>query len=320
MMPLADLLARRIADAGPITFAQFSCRSAFTILNLATIRAPIRAGSGDYYTSVDVHPIFGRLLARQLAEMWEIWDRRGLLWPWQAGSRVQDILPGIFWILPHVNCPPFMRRANTLRWSVPTRGAPGDAQRLASHIAAGKFTSAAEMPASIPTGCIFSNELIDALPVHRVAMDAGKLREVCIGFEGGKFTEILGDPSTPGLAQYFREQGITLQEEHQAEVCLDACLWISTAGQAIDHGFVLTIGITATKGAASMMNRTKSRDAAGLSGIMLRRKRFSTRPAEQDLTAHANFTALDIWGRRAGLERTGLVTQSQFLVALGRAN
>jgi SAM-dependent MidA family methyltransferase len=43
-------------------------------------------------------------------------------------------------------------------------------------------------------------------------------------------------------------------------------------------------------------------------------------PGEQDLTSHVNFTALDLWGRRAGLRRTGLVTQSQFLVALGRGN
>ncbi|HYS22715.1 MAG TPA: methyltransferase, partial [Candidatus Eisenbacteria bacterium] len=43
-------------------------------------------------------------------------------------------------------------------------------------------------------------------------------------------------------------------------------------------------------------------------------------PGEQDLTSHANFTALQVWGCRTGLQRTGLVTQSQFLVALGRAN
>jgi SAM-dependent MidA family methyltransferase len=43
-------------------------------------------------------------------------------------------------------------------------------------------------------------------------------------------------------------------------------------------------------------------------------------PGEQDLTSHVNFTALQLSGHRAGLETTGLVTQSQFLVALGRAN
>ena len=43
-------------------------------------------------------------------------------------------------------------------------------------------------------------------------------------------------------------------------------------------------------------------------------------PGEEDLTSHVNFTALDLWGRRVGLVRTGIVTQSQFLVALGRKN
>ena len=44
------------------------------------------------------------------------------------------------------------------------------------------------------------------------------------------------------------------------------------------------------------------------------------RPGEQDLTAHVNFTALDQWGARAGLARTGLVSQTNFLLALGRGN
>jgi SAM-dependent MidA family methyltransferase len=47
---------------------------------------------------------------------------------------------------------------------------------------------------------------------------------------------------------------------------------------------------------------------------------FFAAPGEQDLTAHVNFTALDLWGRRAGLARTGLVSQTQFLLALGRPN
>ena len=47
---------------------------------------------------------------------------------------------------------------------------------------------------------------------------------------------------------------------------------------------------------------------------------FYRAPGEQDLTAHVNFTALDLWGRRAGLERAGLVSLAQFLLALGRGN
>ena len=47
---------------------------------------------------------------------------------------------------------------------------------------------------------------------------------------------------------------------------------------------------------------------------------FFRAPGEQDLTAHVNFTALDLWGRRAGLERTGLASQAWFLLALGQGN
>src|ERR1019366_5829174 len=47
---------------------------------------------------------------------------------------------------------------------------------------------------------------------------------------------------------------------------------------------------------------------------------FFRSPGEQDLTAHVNFTALDLWGRREGLVRTGSVSQMAFLVAVGRTN
>jgi SAM-dependent MidA family methyltransferase len=43
-------------------------------------------------------------------------------------------------------------------------------------------------------------------------------------------------------------------------------------------------------------------------------------PGEQDLTAHVNFTALRQWGERTGLERLGLVSQTAFLLALGKTN
>ena len=43
-------------------------------------------------------------------------------------------------------------------------------------------------------------------------------------------------------------------------------------------------------------------------------------PGEQDLTALANFTALELWGRDGGLEPVGTIPQSRFLLALGREN
>jgi SAM-dependent MidA family methyltransferase len=47
---------------------------------------------------------------------------------------------------------------------------------------------------------------------------------------------------------------------------------------------------------------------------------FYASPGEQDLTAHVNFTALESWGKRVGLETTGCASQTAFLLALGQGN
>src|ERR1700680_1187935 len=122
----------------------------------------------------------------------------------------------------------------------------------------------------------------------------------------------------PALENYFIEQGITLTEGQQAEVCFEACDWIECAGRAFEGGFVLTIDYVHES--AILYNEHHNRGT-----LLAYREHTVTEnildaPGEQDLTSHVNFTALDLWGRRGGLARAGLVTQSQFLVALGRAN
>jgi len=168
--------------------------------------------------------------------------------------------------------------------------------------------------------------LLDALPAHRVAIEHGKLREIFVGIDEGSnspndgehFVELLRGPSTPALELYFCEQGIALEEKQQAEVCLQACQWIEDAGRSLGRGFVLTIdyGHEARALYDERHNRgtlLAYRDHAVTENVL-------DAPGMQDLTSHVNFTSVELWGRRTGLERTGLVTQSQFLVALGRAN
>ena len=122
----------------------------------------------------------------------------------------------------------------------------------------------------------------------------------------------------PTLERYFGEQGIALGEGQQAEVCFEACDWIESAGRALERGFVLTIDYGHE--ARALYDQHHNRGTL----LAYRDHKITENlldvPGEQDLTAHVNFTAVDLCGRRAGLARTGLVTQSQFLVALGRGN
>jgi SAM-dependent MidA family methyltransferase len=160
--------------------------------------------------------------------------------------------------------------------------------------------------------------LLDALPAHRVIVERGALREIYVGLDGARFSEVIRETSSPALSAYFQEQGITLAEGQQAEVCLEACDWIESAGRALQRGFVLTIDYGHE--ARALYDEHHNRGTL----LAYRDHKVSENlldaPGEQDLTSHVNFTALELRGRRAGLVRTGLVTQSQFLVALGRGN
>src|SRR5712664_2110434 len=71
MTPLAKLLADRIRRYGPLTFADYMRECLYHPTHGYYSKAEANRFA-DYYTSVDVHPIFGRLLARQFAEMWEL--------------------------------------------------------------------------------------------------------------------------------------------------------------------------------------------------------------------------------------------------------
>jgi len=314
--PLAHRLTARIRERGPITFADYMRECLYDPDHGYYSRAETRRHA-DYYTSVDVHPIFGRLLARQLAEMWELLGHPAPFHAVEVGAGVGRLaahildfaaraLPEFYSALAYVG----------VEQSAARRAA--HAAALAPHVAAGHFSSAAQLPAAIASGCIFSNELFDALPVHRVIAQGGNLLEMYVGISGEELCEVLAPPSTPALSGYFAEQGIALQEGQQAEVCLDACRMMEEFGRRLGRGFVLTVDYGHE--AAELYNNRHMRGTLLAYQQHRASEVFFAAPGEQDLTAHVNFTALDLAGRRMGLERAGLVSQSRFLLALGRAN
>jgi SAM-dependent MidA family methyltransferase len=111
---------------------------------------------------------------------------------------------------------------------------------------------------------------------------------------------------------------VRLAPGQQAEAALAACDWIQDAGKRLERGFVLTVDYGHE--APSLYNAQHMRGTL----LAYRQHRASEdcydAPGLQDLTAHVSFTALDVWGRDVGLQRTGLASQTRFLLSLGRAN
>jgi len=314
LTPLAEFLAARIRERGPITFAEYMAECLYHPAHGYYSKAEERRFA-DYYTSVDVHPIVGRLLARQLREMWQCFERSDEFLVVEAGAGVGHLAAQILDFAAR-QLPEFYEAVRYVAVERSAARRDTHALNIGRHLAAGRARSSAELPSVISCGCIFSNELLDAFPVHRVIVEHGELREIYVALDGEHFTEQIGPLSTPALREYFSAQGIQLLEGQQAEVNLAACDWIEAAGRALERGFVLTIDYG--------HDALELYSERHLRGTLLAYDRhragedFFRAPGEQDLTAHVNFTALDLWGRRAGLVRTGCVSQSRFLMALGR--
>jgi SAM-dependent MidA family methyltransferase len=314
--PLAEVLAARIRERGPITFAEFMEACLYHPQFGYYSRAEARRFA-DYYTSADVHPIFGRTLARQLAEMWVRLGRPARFDAVECGAGAGRLAAHILDFAAQ-KLPEFY---STLQYTAVERSASRRAQHAAvlePHLRAGKLASADEIPGAVPAGCIFSNEFVDALPVHRVMRVGNELKEVFIGLRGDELCEILGQPSTPRLEEYFRVQGIDLLEGQHAEGGLAAQEWMENAARVLGCGFVLTVDYG--------HEARELYDDRHMRGTLLVYSRhrasedYLSAPGEQDLTAHVNFTALEQAGERHGLRRSGLVSQSHFLLAWGKSN
>jgi SAM-dependent MidA family methyltransferase len=322
--PLEELLAERIRRYGPIPFADFMRECLYHPIHGYYSKAEWQRFT-DYYTSVDVHPIFGRLLARKFAEMWEQLERPKEFLLVEAGAGVGRLALHILDFC-EAKLPEFY---DVLRCVAVERSASRRAQAaarlqcetdfsLSSCAHAGHVHISPEIPAQIPAGCVFSNELIDALPVRRLVLQDGALREILVGRDNAKFVDVVAPVSTCAINEYFVAQGVTLHEGQHAEAGLEACDWISEVGRRMARGFVLTIDYG--HHAAELFNERHMRGTLLAYREHRVSENFYASPGEQDLTAHVNFTALETWGQRSGLETVEFTSQTAFLLALGQPN
>ena len=166
-------------------------------------------------------------------------------------------------------------------------------------------------------GCFLSNELVDAFPVHRVAMTEDGLKEAYVTVRDGRLAEVLLEPSTPELRSYFDRVRVGLVPGQKAEVNLNAVRWMKEVAGRLDRGFVVTIDYG--HAAADLFSQVH------MNGTLLCYHRHTVAETpyhnvgKQDITAHVDFTTLALTGREAGLEVTGFTDQKHFLMSMGLA-
>ncbi|MFB2769860.1 class I SAM-dependent methyltransferase [Pelatocladus sp. BLCC-F211] len=297
---------------------------------------------GDFFTSVHLGPDFGELLAEQFVQMWEILGQPAAFSLVEMGAGqghlALDILnylklryPNFFAALKYI----IVEKSPILRQE--------QQQRLQGFTVEIK-SSLEEILSNSIIGCFFSNELVDALPVHQFILEQGQLREIYVTLQPESietrfiasaqsqesivnsqrpptpFTEVIAEPSTPRLAEYFDLVGIQFLENvypegYRSEVNLAALDWLGVVADRLQRGYVLTIdyGYPASR----YYNPRRSQGTLQCYWHHQRHNNPYINIGQQDITAHVDFTALERWGERCGLAKVGWTQQELFLMALG---
>ncbi len=340
-MTLRQKIEQEIRQRGPIAFSRYMELCLYDPELGYYSRDREKFGkAGDFYTSSDVHAVFGRLLARQFDEMWqalgepeqiellELGPGRGLF--------AQDVLdwsekklPGFYRALNYTlaeSSPSLRQRLNA---QFRERMAAGRVSLLAentnSRLNEGREKPTAEggrryidaIPKSMRSFApevpviVFANEFFDALPVE-ILSDRGALR---VATREGRFLEEWGPPS-PEQLEFLDRYGVHPEDGMRTEVTLIAVQTMTQIAASIERGFLIAIDY----------GYTRPQQLAGrhLDSLMTYRQHSATpdpyqAPGEQDITAHVNFTALAAAAEHCGMHVQKLLTQSQFLMGIGEA-
>ena len=314
-----DLVARihvEIARDGPMTFARFMDLALYDPAGGYYRAEAARPGrEGDFLTAPETHPIFGAALARAVADAWQ---RLGRPEPFVVreygagtGTLAIAILDGVA-----REAPDLAARIRYQPIEVEPRRIEAIGARLASAGHGGALVAPSSPDASPIVGFVLANEVLDALPTHRVVMRGGVLREVKVDSRDGAFTDIETDPSMPALADRLAAEEVTLAEGQRAEIALAVDPWLAGAAAGMARGVLLLIDYGYP--AAELFDPVRRGDGTLRAYL---RHRVHADPylhvGRQDLTAHVDVTAVERAAAAAGLAHLGTTTQAEFLVGLG---
>ena len=328
-MSLRTLIVERIRDHGPLTTAEFMDLALYhPTLGYYSHLGSRTGRTGDFFTSVNVGPQFGALLATQLHEMYRLLGA-GRVAGFDVvevgaanGQLARDLLDTAETLFPDMYASIRLTLVETS-----ARGRDLHAETLGHH--AERLTdSVATLPDRI-FGVILANEFLDALPTHAVAMTNSGLREIYIDLDGECFVERTGPPSSPALRRYLDRLDVSLRPGWRGEVNLAAVDWIQGAARRLTQGFVILVdyGHSASElysgshdtGTLTTFGRhlvdTPERDPEQPSGPP-----WLAHPGKQDITAHVDWTSICFAAETEGLNVLGLPDQSHFLLGLGALN
>ena len=275
---------------------------------------------GDFFTAVSLGKDFGELLAKQLFQMWQKLNCPDDFSLVEMGAGNGELAKDILSYLQEYHRD-FIEVANYTIIEKSPKLRERQQQILAEFSDMNlNWKSWDEISDNELIGCLFSNELIDALPVNQIVINNQKLQEVFIVEEAEKIREKYDDLSTAKLQEYFDLVEIDIAQtdypqDYRTEVNLSSLEWLETISKKLQKGYLLTIDY----GYPAIKYYHPQRSQGTLKCYYQHRHHNNpyVNLGLQDITSHVDFTALENYGTKLGLEKVGFTKQAIFLMALG---
>jgi SAM-dependent MidA family methyltransferase len=312
---LAARIHAEIERDGPITFARFMELALYDPAGGYYRGTTARPGrDGDFLTAPETHPIFGAALARGLNEAWERLGRPDPFVLREYGAGTGALILAILDRLAR----DATGLVDALRYD-PIEAEPRRLETIATRLAAQGRAGVLVEPGGSGqpiVGAVVANEVLDALPTHRVVVRDGRLLEILTGLRDGQLVDIEGSPTTPALGARLADEGIELADGQRAEICLELDRWVADVASGLRRGLLLLIDYGYA--ARELYDPRRRRDGTLRAYVQQRVHDDPYRHiGRQDLTAHVDATAVERAAARAGLVHLGTTTQAEFLVGLG---
>lgn len=308
---LTALIGQEITAFGPMPFRRFMEMALYHPQHGYYRSGRARVGKkGDFFTNVSVGPLYGRLLARQFAQMWRrMGEPRDFTLVEQGahgGELASDVLAGLRELAPECFA------AATCRIVEPSPALVVEQQERLS-----PWGAKVQWSDAIPRfeGVHFSNELPDAFPVHLVRWTGSVWRELAVVLENEKFAFVETPIVSAGLAAACGQIPLPLPPGYTTEVNLAARAWIAEIAAQLVRGYVLCVDYGYERADFYALER-----ASGTLSAYAQHRREPdplARPGEVDLTAHVEWTSLIEAAQGAGLLLAGFTDQHHFMVGLG---
>ncbi len=320
--PLLKIISSCISSSSDqqITFAQYMEMCLYyPEYGYYNSRAIAIGSQGDFFTSASISEDFGELLAKKIKQCWDDLGQPDNFQVVEMGAG-EGVLAKIILDYLMQKYPQLNDNLTYLIIEKSQQLKEKQVKMLDDKQYKIKWKEWQDIKNESIVGCFISNELMDALAVHRVIKKNDSLQEIYVTMENGLLTEKYDQLSTLAIERYFQENNVDLTHElypenYYTEVNLNAVKIIENIGKKLQKGYVITIdyGYDAQK-------YYHPQRYQGTLKCYYQHRHHNNPYANvgiQDITSHVNFTSLEMAGQNVGLNKIEFLPQALFLMGLG---